>query len=45
MRGIPKKPVYQLQNETVVRVWESAYEASKHGYNATSIRDVCIGRR
>ena len=45
MRGIPKKPVYQLQGETIVRVWQSAYEASKSGYNASSIRDVCIGRR
>lgn len=40
------KPVRQLKNNKLIKLWDSAKEAEKIGkFNPSSIRDVCSGRR
>ena len=40
------KPVRQLKNNQLIKLWKSSKEAEKEGgFNPSSIRDVCSGRR
>lgn len=40
------KPIKQLKNNKLIKLWKSAKEAEKEGgFNPSSIRDVCSGRR
>lgn len=44
--GKMSKPVRQLKNDKLIKLWMSSKEAEKiGGYNPSSIRDVCSGRR
>ncbi len=40
------KPIKQLKDNKIIKLWESAKQAEKEGnFNPSSIRDVCSGRR
>lgn len=40
------KPVRQIKNNKLIKLWDSSKEAEKKGgFNPSSIRDVCSGRR
>lgn len=40
------KPIVQYKDTLIIKYWDSAKQAEKEGgFNSSSIRDVCAGRR